>query len=342
MKIGIITFHWASNYGAILQCFALQKTLQLMGHNVQVVDYMPKRFELSLGRIIRLKGLLHPRTLIHNVKKERLLVKFRAKYLNCTKRFYTVKQLQMECDEFDALISGSDQVMNPYFLTSGEKGGSTAYFLDFGASTAKRLAYAVSFGTTQYPTYLLSKVSPLVKKFNAISVRENTGISIMQAMGKNAIVVPDPTLLFTAHEYDDFLGLKPAVTQTILVYMLHNRLPFIQNRLPEENILTIKSESLEEWLYAIKNSKYVITNSFHGMVFSILFHVPFTIVLKTTENVGMNDRFFTLLERLSLQDRIMAESDFMVIKDNINWIDVDDRLSQLRKEGLDFLTNALK
>ena len=342
MKIGIMTFHWASNYGAILQCFALQKTLQLMGHNVQVVDYMPRRFELSLRRIIRLKEFLHPITLVYNVKKEKKLEKFRAKYLSCTKRFYTIKQLQMECNGFDVLISGSDQVMNPYFLALGEKGGSTAYFLDFGASTAKRLTYAVSFGTTQYPASLLSKVSPLVKKFNAISVRENTGISIIQAMGKNAIVVPDPTLLFTAREYDDFLGLRTVIPQTMLVYMLHNRLPFIQNRLPEENILTIKSESLEEWLHAIKNSKYVITNSFHGMVFSILFHVPFTIVLKTTENVGMNDRFFTLLERLSLQDRIMAESDFMVIKDNINWIDVDDRLSQLRKEGLDFLTNALK
>lgn len=248
----------------------------------------------------------------------------------------------MECNGFDVLISGSDQVMNPYFLASGEKGGSTAYFLDFGVSTTKRLTYAVSFGTIQYPASLLSKATSLIKNFDAISVRESTGKNIMQAMGKNAIVVPDPTLLFTAHEYDDFLGLKPAVTQTILVYMLHNRLSCIQDRLPEENILTIKSESLEEWLRAIKNSKYVITNSFHGMAFAILFHVPFTIVLKTTENVGMNDRFFTLLERLSLQDRIMTESDFMVIKDNINWRDVDDRLFQLRKEGLDFLTNALK
>lgn len=342
MKIGIMTFHWASNYGAILQCFALQKTLQLMGHDVQVIDYMPRRFELSLWRIIRLKEFLHPRRLAHNVKKESLLAKFRAKYLNCTKRFYTVKQLQMECNGFDVLISGSDQVMNPYFLASGEKGGSTAYFLDFGVSTTKRLTYAVSFGTIQYPASLLSKATSLIKNFDAISVRESTGKNIMQAMGKNAIVVPDPTLLFTAHEYDDFLGLKPAVTQTILVYMLHNRLSCIQDRLPEENILTIKSESLEEWLRAIKNSKYVITNSFHGMAFAILFHVPFTIVLKTTENVGMNDRFFTLLECLSLQDRIMTESDFMVIKDNINWRDVDDRLFQLRKEGLDFLTNALK
>ena len=124
--------------------------------------------------------------------------------------------------------------------------------------------------------------------------------------------------------------------------MLHNRLPFIQNRLPEESILTIKSESLEGWLHAIKNSKYVITNSFHGMVFAILFHVPFTIVLQTTENVGMNDRFFTLLERLSLQDRIMAENDFIVAKDNINWMDVDDKLSKIRKEGIDFLISALK
>lgn len=341
MKIGIMTFHWASNYGAILQCFALQKTLQIMGYDVQVIDYMPKRFELSLWRIIRFREFLHPKALICNIKKEKSLAIFRKKYLKCSNRYYSIKQLQAECNGFDVLISGSDQVMNSYFLTSGERGGSTAYFLDFGAITTKRLTYAVSFGTTQYPAHLLAKTIPLIKNFNALSVREYTGKGIMEAMGRNAIVVPDPTLLLSSHEYDKFIGLKRTGKKSILVYMLHNRFPFIQDRLPQEDIWLIKSESMEEWLQGIKNSKYVITNSFHGTVFAILFHIPFTVVLKTSENVGMNDRFYTLLGRLALQNRIMTESDYSIEIDEPNWIDVDKAISQIRKEGIDFLQHAL-
>ncbi len=343
MKIGIITFHWATNYGAILQAFALQKTLQNMGHDVEIIDYKPKQFEPSLWRFIRHRQFLHPSTYFNSLKKEQTMVEFRRKHLSCSKRYYSVNELKSDCTQYDVLISGSDQVMNPSFLQTGENGGSTAYFLDFGRGDAIRMTYAMSFGTTEYPKHLLPIASPLVIRFNALSVRETTGKDIFSSMGRNdAIVVPDPTLLLKAEDYDSALGLKLTEKNGTLVYMLHNRLSAIKDRLPQGEIKVITSEPIEDWIQAIKNSEYVITNSFHGMVFAILYHVPFTIILKSTKNEGMNDRFYTLLGRLGLQDRIMSESDYGVYHKLINWKDVDVRIQTIRQEGIDYLNQNLK
>ncbi len=342
MKIGIITFHWATNYGAVLQSFALQKTLLEMGHDVEIINYKPKQYENSLWGFIRYRHFLHPKTYLNSIKKEKLMVEFRRRYLNCSKRYYSIKELKSDCDQYDVLISGSDQVMNPSFLTSGEKGGSTAYFLDFGRGNAIRLTYAVSFGTTKYPERLLPIATPLIKRFNVLSVRETSGIDILAVLGRDdAIVVPDPTMLLNYRQYDSALGLKPAIKDGTLVYMLHNRLANIQSRLPQGKINTITSESIEKWIQAIKNSEYVITNSFHGMVFSILYHVPFTIVLKSTKNEGMNDRFYTLLNNLDLSDRIMFENSFCVDDSAIDWIKVEKKLDVFRARGLTLLNNLM-
>lgn len=267
------------------------------------------------------------------------MVDFRKKHLCCSKRYYSIKELKSDCKGYDVLITGSDQVMNPSFLANGERGGSTAYFLDFGREGATKISYAVSFGTTRYPQRLIPKATPLIKQFKALSVREETGIGIIKSMGRaDAVVTPDPTLLLQARDYDGLLNIKSAGHIDTLVYMLHNRLPAIKNKLPE-NISIIKSESIEEWVGAIKNSSRVVTNSFHGMVFAILYHVPFIVVLPEVCNEGMNDRFFTLLRNLGIDDRIVAECDMDTTLMNrpINWESVDARMQNLKKQGLNFL-----
>ncbi len=342
MKIGILTFHWATNYGAILQSMALQNTLQAMGHDVEIIDYKPLQYEPSLWKFIRYRQFLHLRSYLSNLKKEKQMSAFRHKFLRCTQRYYSISELQKYCIKYDLLISGSDQVMNPYFLQSGEKGGSTAYFLDFGKEETKRITYAVSFGVTKYPEHLISKVSTLIKRFNALSVRETTGKDILSSMGRNnAVLVPDPTLLLKAEDYDRLLGLTPISSEHVLVYMLHNRLSAIQDKLPQDKIKVITSEAIEEWIQAIRSSRYVITNSFHGMVFCILYHVPFTIALKNTKNEGMNDRFFTLLGRLGLKDRIVEETQRVVLDKIIKWEETEDKIYVIRREGILFLTNSI-
>ena len=343
MKIGIITFHWATNYGAILQSFALQQTLQSMGHNVEIIDYKPKQYEPSLWQFLRYRQFLHLKSFLSNLKKERGMVQFRRQFLKCTQRYYSISQLRKCCIHYDLLISGSDQVMNPNFLQSGEKGGSTAYFLDFGKEETKRITYAMSFGTTKYPEPLILKVSSLIKRFNAMSVREITGKDIFSSMGwDNAVLVPDPTLLLKAEDYDKIIGLTPIYSEETLVYMLHNRLSAIRELLPHGKIKIITSETIGEWIQAIRSSRYVITNSFHGMVFCLLYHIPFTIVLQSTRNEGMNDRFFTLLDRLGLEDRIMCEADYREIPNAIDWENIDKQLDEIKQEGLEFLTQSLR
>lgn len=343
MKIGIITFHWATNYGAILQAMALQNILQAMGHNVEIINYKPKQYEPSLWKFIRYRQFLHLKSYLFNLKKEQQMVEFRHKFLKCTQRYYSISELRGHCTNYDLLISGSDQVMNPSFLQSGEKGGSTAYYLDFGNEATTRIAYAMSFGTTRYPEHLLPIASPLVKRFNALSVREITGVNIFSSMGRSdAVVVPDPTLLLKAEDYDKIIGLSPVRTNTTLVYMLHNRLSAIKDQLPLEGIRVIMSETIEEWVQAIRSSRYVITNSFHGMVFCLIYHIPFTIALQNTRNEGMNDRFFTLLSRLGLQDRIMNESQCDVYRTVINWEDVDMKFDTIRQEGIDYINKNIK
>lgn len=343
MKIGIITFHWSTNYGAILQSFALQQTLKGMGHDAEIINYKPKKYEPSFYKFVRYRHFLHLKSYLAELKKEKQMMEFRNKYLNCTQRYYTLKELQDNCNSYDLLISGSDQIMNPYFLAAGEKGGSTAYFLDFGKKHTKRITYAVSFGVTEYPQHLIPKVYSLISRFDSLSVRERTGVDILASMGRNdAIVVPDPTILYNAKDYNNFFNVVTRPTDNIVVYMLQDRLSYITKRLPKQNTKIISSESIEDWLASIKNCRHLITNSFHGMVFAILFHRPFTIVLKSIRNEGMNDRFFTLLGRLSLLDRVMKEAEYTINNFKHDWDEIDNKMDEIRAEGIAFIANAVK
>ena len=348
MKIGIITFHWATNYGAVLQTFALQEVLENMGYDVDIINYKPKQYDDSIYSFFRFRKFLCLNSYIKNRRKEKSIEKFRVDKLHRTKRYYTEKSLVSLSDEYNAIITGSDQVMNPSFLMHGEGSASTAYFLGFVRGECKRIAYAVSFGVTEYPSNLRQKGTELLKGFSAISVRENTGIDICKSMGyANATLVPDPTLLLDKHMLHSLLPLRSDKKNSIFVYMLHNRNSFINKLNLLRDTCEFKysvDEGITEWLSHIYYSKAMITNSFHGMVFCLHFHIPFVIVLKTATNKGMNDRFFTLLECCHLLNRITTELEFNIdiLNIEIDWNFVDEQINQLRKVGVNFLQNSLK
>lgn len=342
MRIGIITFHWATNYGAVLQCYALQETLKSMGHNVFVINYKPSKYDNNPWTFFRMKKFRNIKKFTHDFQKECEIEKFRLKYLNRTNRFYSLKQLQESCNDFDAIISGSDQVLNETFLRGAERGGCTAYYLDFGSDSALRICYAVSFGTTKFPADLVAKVTPIVKKMNAVSCRENSGVDIFREMGlNNGVIVPDPTLLLNNTDYEKLLPANNKLDKPF-VYLLHGRYSFMQSKLPS-NATISASEGIEQWLLNIRNANIVITNSFHCAVFCIHFHVPFFVVLQTLENIGMNDRFYTLLEKLGLSDRMILETEYSITYDKmIDWNAVDKALEEYRIIGRLFLEKVLK
>lgn len=340
MKTGIITFHWPTNYGAILQCFALQEALHTLGHEVRVINYKPSRYNDNIWTFIRFRKFVNLKKYLIEKRKEKKLQQFRTSHLLMTDCFCRLKDLQNHLENFDVLVTGSDQIMNQSFLLHGEMNGSTAYFLDFGLESSHRYAYAASFGTVKYPQNLCDKLKPLLQRFSAVTARENSGCDIFKSMGRSdAFVVPDPTLLHERSFYDSLLGNISKAELLPRTYLLHGREAHLGKVLKDLNVEPIHDYSIQEWINAIRSSKYLVTNSFHGTVFCLLYHIPFMVVLPTKDNVGMNDRFYTLLEPLGLTDRIMAENDFALqsIEFNNDWETVDAKLNDFRATGWNFL-----
>lgn len=337
MNIGILTFHWATNYGAILQCWALQEALIELGHNVHVINYKPHKFDQSIWSFIRNRLFLTPKLYWRNLIKEKTLESFRNTHLRLTKRYKRWRDFDDNSYGFDVLISGSDQIMNPYFLFKGESNGSTAYFLDLKSNVIK-IGYAVSFGTTNYPSNGILKVRSLIKQFDYVSAREETGLSILKSMGaENVRLAPDPTLLHKREFYEKIIE-NIDRKKKIRAYILRRRQNFIPNL--SDTYELINEGRVEDWMASIRCSSQLITNSFHGVVFSLIFHIPFTVVLEIKENVGMNDRFYTLLSKLDLTNRIVSESDFntdILTTTDFDWEIIDNLLDKYRKEGWDFL-----
>ncbi len=346
MKAGIITFHWATNYGAVLQAYALQEAVRNLGHDVEIINYKPSRYNDNLWTLLRYRKFLHPGSYLDSRRKERKLRAFRSQYLNESRRYRTLAELQRDCPDLDVLITGSDQVLNPSFLISGEPKGSKAYFLDFGPATARRIAYAASFGTTAYPPALCRSVKEQIGRFKALSARENTGIDIFRQMGgTDARTVCDPTLLHTREFYEKLIPAgESGLPKQVRAYILHHRDSAISGALRQLDAATVTDESITQWLDSIRSSSHFVTNSFHGVVFCLLFHVPFSVVLHTKENIGMNDRFYTLLSPLGLTDRLFSEREFTPAHTAFSkdWTDIDARIDRLRGAGLDFLSKNIK
>lgn len=352
MKIGIITFHWATNYGAILQAYALKTYLTNLGHEVCIINYRPNKYKITF-----LSCFFTPRVNLYlsHIKeyiKEQKLERFRKKYLNETVLYKSAANLKKSPPLLDVFIAGSDQVWNPYFTQEGEGGPTTAYFLDFGNKNVKRIGYAVSFGCEVYPATAEVIAKKYMENFQGISVRENSGLKIVKNLGfNNPIILLDPTLLLKrdAYNFENYKLLNKE--KYVLVYILRNEnknfKSIISHLSKDCKVMAINKslnpESIEMWIEKIRNSSFVITNSFHGMVFSLIFHVPFVITL--TRGVGMNDRFYSLLSKLNLQNRIVygdkTDNLQVLLEEEIDWQYIDTKLSKERDKTANFFKHLL-
>ena len=350
MKIGILTFHWATNYGAVLQCYALQEYLKSLGNEVEIINYKPHLFDDNVFTFLRFRKFLHIGDYLNNCKKEAALNDFRSSHLHQTGRIYACKDMAYIAKRYDAIVSGSDQVVNPSFLLNGEGKGtvSPTYFLGF-LFDGKRIGYALSFGCVKYPQECVEIAKPFMAKFDKISTRETTGVKIVKAMGRNdAVVVPDPTLLLSSTEYEK-LANDSQVNNFPEIYCFFIR--HIAERKQALKSLTLKGSmlwnnedgdyTLEGWLAKIKHANFVITDSFHCIVMCLKLHTPFAVVTELEGNTGMNDRLFTLLGLLDLEYRIVYKGDVSKIKaivnTDINWDSVDLKLEDYKSIGAEFL-----
>lgn len=378
MKIGILTLPLHFNYGGALQNWALQQVLIHMGHNPEMIcrrnhvdDNGPSQKALYCMLLIKniLLGLLGKRKyfrLSNPFSREfstnplYMDYGFVNRIIKSRKCFDNEGLLNVvKNGGYEAFIVGSDQVWRQKYSPRIE-----TYFLDFltDGDSRKRIAYAASFGKTK--DYIDKNKMPecrrLLQKFDAISVREDEGIDIVNNDFGVAYVrkVLDPTLLLTPDMYDLLIKKEDIIAISgITAYILDNSDEKAQ--VLEDIASTIKYDirrfsgefnnsrpnSVSEWLAAIRYAKFVVTDSYHGCIFSILFNRPFVAIANKYRGLG---RFTSLLNELNLMDRlILCKNDYMVRKATllnkpIDWQKVNDRLAELRISSLNWLKNALK
>ncbi len=343
MNIGIITFHWAANYGAVLQAYALSEYLTQSGNTAEIINYYPKRYKKNILNAFATRHISAIAKRVKEISKERKIEPFRKKYLKLTKYFKSNKELLKAKQNFDCYVCGSDQIWNESFLCFGERKKTYSYFLNFAPDDKIIASYAASFGTAEYKEELKPDIKKYLSRFDFISVRENTGLDILNGIGINTgCVVPDPTLLLKKSDYEKLL-LKNKKGKYDFVYMLHGKDSDANDLIKCENDKGINTVlcgniGIEEWLTDIYYANHVITNSFHGTVFSIIFEKPFTAIL--IEGSGMNDRIITLLGKLGLQDRIYT-GDTSITEKTIDWENTAEKLNEYRSIGYDYINKIL-
>lgn len=368
-KIGIMTFSTSlNNYGQILQAFALQSYLRDNGYDAFIINYdMWGRFELSREvRMGYLKYYIKKIPFVHKFIEERMVEKpnlcdfktFKAKYLVYSPNVYhTLKDLQKNPPAADVYLTGSDQVWGVSIPNT------EPYLLNFGSEETPRVAYAASFGRTTFSKHEMKYMPPLLKRYKAVGVRELSGIAACKTLGyTNAIFTPDPTILRTREEWDAISGGKnPFRTNKTKIFVYSCYLPKgtltkIAESISGNNEVIVQDIinddpsyshlSIEEWIGAVKNADYVITNSFHCTMFSLYFNTPF-VVFKYRANRGgaMNTRLDSILSQtgltyrfLSFDDEGKAES---TLKEAIDWSKINEQLEDLKAIGVKFLKENL-
>lgn len=369
MKIGILTQPLYSNYGGLLQAWALQKTLIGMGHEAIIINRVQGKSNIPLWRRIarKIKHILLvylgkrknyiPVTEDLRIYSEKYILPFKKKrYLGTiSPELKSNDELRkyIEKEVFDAYVVGSDQVWRPMYSPH-----IMTYFLDFLIDNrkVKKIAYAASFGVdywefSKHETECAQALAPL---FDVITVRESSGIPLVETyLNCHASQVLDPTMLCCKEDYVELI--KKTTCQLkksprgIFCYVLDKSpiieeaienciettgmLPFFCNS--EKPITQLESDDdktkcivppIEQWLNSFQKAELVITDSFHGTVFAIIFNKPFWVIINKERGAA---RFYSLLNQFGLEDRIIRNNENVDWRDDIDWTGVNYRWQSL-------------
>lgn len=370
MKIGILTLPQAENYGGILQAIALYRVLHNQENEVILIykESYPTLWKEIVKKILLRIPFVDIKNIKVNFMKEEARQKRKLFHRNfieneifkISENLYTKKDLDiyMKNEKFDAVVVGSDQVWRKEYINDKYY---KSYFLDFvDGNKTKKIAYAASFGKNYWEgTDDIEDISRCLKEFDAIGTRELSGIDICKnSFGvENAKHVLDPTLLIGKDFYLNEIVSKyptPNINKGGLVtYVLDEAnekkeiIQYIKEELDIDNINHIKgfnnsaiTLSVPEWLASFAYADFIVTDSFHGMVFSIIFEKNFMII--GNHDRGL-DRFTSLLSLLNLEDRLIFNLKDLRNKkiDDIDYNKINKVLDLNKKLSLDFLFNAI-
>lgn len=354
MKIGIITFHNAVNYGAVLQCFALQKYLQLKKHTVEIVDYKNEKLlecykPIVFTRLQTKNPFKFVKRLLHELKWLKYKKARNKKFAEFVREFFVCsKSIDLVKENYDLLIIGSDQVWNTKLTDGFDK----FYWGNFPKKKNTRLiSYAASIEQF-WPKEKNREAFDLLSRFDDISVREATASDCLaKLLNKRVYTCVDPTLLLPPSIWNDFCDECLSVKKPyLLLYQVRNtdfacevakyvakqkNLGIISLSAAVEtlNSKNVIDSSPAKFVSLFKHADFVVSSSFHGTVFSVIFKKNFYSI-KLGD--GRDSRAENLLTLLHLSDRMISSlpTDFADV--NYEMIDDDlNKLSHFSKEYLD-------
>ena len=373
MKIGIVTWFHYRNYGTVLQAYALQKFLKSNGYNCVLVNYIPINNKTFIEKIksgnlkhriaskiesCRYK-FLEPNIKEMILERNRAFENFVAYNIDFTQKSQTSSELFKLNETIDCFICGSDQIWNPENFNG-------VYYLNFVNDKNKKISYAPSFGVSHIPTSKIEEIRQLVNKFDWLSVREDKGASILKELTqKDVEVVVDPTLLLSKIDWQQ-ISVSPNISKDyILCYFLGDRKEYWKAVERLQKMTTYKviiiparfnaylqkyeiraSTSPEEFIGLIKNAKIVLTDSFHGVIFSLKFERDFYVFkrFKDKDKRSQNSRIYNILKMLNLEERLIDSNVLEDYKDNYSiekYDEINKVLSRKIGDSTTFLMKAL-
>lgn len=366
-KTAIMTWFTYQNYGTALQASALSNIIRNMDYKVAFVNYHPKG-----GSINNPKLFLANRTFqkIKNYGKKPycssnrdiLYGDYLSNRISCTQKVTSYPELHDLNKKYDAFICGSDQIWSPLCYDS-------KYFLDFVDNTDKMIAYAPSIGSTKIDDPIIrERMAQHISRFKHLAVREQQGANLIKELtGTDAKVVLDPTLLMDATEWNEFANIDEVEKidgKYILCYFLGDAekyMRYVRTLSKESNIpfyvipVTARQKNSgnvvpfevgpSEFVSLIRNAEYVVTDSFHGMAFSVNYNKPFAVFKRFRDNdpKNQNSRIFNLLQLLGLKNRLVDYKNTQNIQDMLecDFSEANRKLKEQRGSSIDYLKNAL-
>lgn len=368
VNIGIITYWWSKeNYGQILQMYALQEYLRLNGYNPFLIKYDPSKdpdLINSKSNVSYLQKLFNPKAIIRFIKRKksyklrererqyypRYFDKFIKENIQESERVYnSIEELRRYPPKADIYITGSDVVWSSF---------RPAYYLDFGATNVKRISYAPSFGRGTVPEEELKKIKPFLEKFNLVTVREKQGVDICLKAGvSDAKFVLDPTFLLSAKNYKDISSESINKKDFCFLYLLGSETSLsskeVFSKLNKNGLETIYATcerydkypkvypTIYEWLEYYSKAKIIITNSYHGCIFAIIFKKDFIFLPLTGIHAPLNVRVTSLLSQLNLSERILDNNMDILLNTHVEYKKVNSVLDNMKKNIHHILINEL-
>lgn len=364
-KIDILTYHRVYNFGSLLQTYALQEYLKSMDCDVEVIDYYPKRLRMKntlfhvnprwkkpfIKMIIHLIPAIVARLLGYN-----MMNRFLHRFINLSPKSYLDEQeLKADLPKADIYLNGSDQIWN---IDTADGEVDKVFFMEFIPNNSVKAAYAGSFGKDNFPDDKIREIGKCLSKYKKISVREKSGLKVLEAAGINSGEwVLDPSFLLTQEDWLKIAKKIQIPQHYLLVYNL-NRNPRINNlaiKIAKEKGLEIVNfahsfsmikgakniiyPTPNSFIYLFSNAEYVVTDSFHGTAFSINFNRQFICIPAPR----FNSRLESVLGLVGLEERLLGDSDdFMIIDKKIDYERVNQIIEIERAHSNAFLKQVIE